>query len=109
MSLLFWSLAAMPPAHGPAAAPRLALSVLPNPARGAVTLGIELPAPGDVRCTIHDVRGRLVRTLAGAWAAGPALLSWDGRDDRGAPAPRGTYFVRLRAPGVDASARTVRR
>jgi hypothetical protein len=109
MSLLFWSLAAMAPAHGPAAAPASTIALAPNPASGTVTLAVDLPTGGEVRCAIHDVRGRLVRTLAGRWAAGPALLSWDGRDARGAPAPRGTYFVRLLAPGVDARAQLVRR
>jgi hypothetical protein len=98
MSLLFWSLAAMSPVHGPDHAiappsPRRALGVAPNPASGAVR--IEASEFRGVRAagTIRDVRGRVVRT----WT-GPAF-TWDGRDDRGMTCPSGVYLVELRTDG----------
>jgi flagellar hook assembly protein FlgD len=46
---------------------------------------------------VFDLTGRLVRTLAKGEtvAAGPQVRIWDGRDDRGAAVPSGTYFCRL--------------
>ena len=46
-------------------------------------------------------RGQPVRTLAldRAYAAGAHALSWDGRDESGAPAPGGIYLVRVTAGG----------
>jgi len=108
MSLLFWSLAAMPPAHGPATHPS-GLTVAPNPSAGTVAIGFALSAPGSVRATIFDARGRLVRSLpAEDHTGGPGAIPWDGRDARGERCPRGLYFVRLHGPGLDAEARVVR-
>ncbi|MDO9694507.1 MAG: FlgD immunoglobulin-like domain containing protein [Candidatus Latescibacteria bacterium] len=68
----------------------------PNPTRGATALAYRLPAPQEVRLTVHDVRGRLVRTLVdGAVSGGDHLAQWDGHGDGGAPAPVGVYFFKL--------------
>ena len=78
----------------------------PNPFRDRVRFAwSRLPAdgttgrtgdPGAARAvptaTVHDIRGRLVRRLAGADGA----LEWDGRADDGTPAPAGIYFARIR-------------
>jgi hypothetical protein len=73
----------------------------PNPFRGRTTLHYDLPAAGPVRLAIYDVAGRLVTTLRdGPAPAGEHRNSWDGRDDRGAPAAAGVYFARVTAgPG----------
>ena len=56
----------------------------------------ELPAAGRARLVLYDVRGRRVRTLVdGARAAGEHVARWDGRDESGAPAAAGVYFLRL--------------
>ncbi|MBK6901163.1 MAG: T9SS type A sorting domain-containing protein [bacterium] len=71
----------------------------PNPTRGATALAYRLPAPQDVRLTVHDARGRLVRTLVdGAVSGGDHVAQWDGRGDGGAPAPVGVYFFKLQTP-----------
>ena len=81
---------------GPPAAP-LRLSVWPNPANPRVVLRFGLPEGGRARLTVHDVRGRLVRSLLDAERpAGEAEATWDGLDDRGRPAPSGAYEARLR-------------
>jgi len=70
----------------------------PNPWHGARTVRFTLPAAGEARLELLDVMGRQVRTLvAGVLPAGPHERTWDGRDERGHPAPAGLYFVRLRA------------
>jgi hypothetical protein len=90
--------------HGPATllprAPRLRLErISGNPSRGPVTFGYAVPGAGDVSLRLFDVRGRLVRTLlAQPVPTGRSEISWDGRDDAGAPAPAGTYFLRLQTP-----------
>jgi len=49
-----------------------------------------------VTLAVHDLGGRLVRTLwDGALAAGRHSLVWDGVDARGAAAASGVYLVRL--------------
>lgn len=92
----------------PVSAVRLA-APRPNPARGAVTLALELPHTGAVSARVYDVSGRLVRTLLrGPLAAGRHTLVWDGRDGRGAAAPAGVYRVRVTTPDGEAGTRIVR-
>jgi len=79
----------------------LALSApRPNPARGAVTLGLELPRAAEVGWGVTDIQGRVVwsepsRTMPpGSWT-----LRWEGRDDSGAILPPGLYLARVRVGG----------
>ena len=84
----------------PAPGPWSVLSVSPNPARGGshrilLQLGA---ARGSV--TVHDARGRFLRTLAvGGRPGGTALVGWDGRDDGARPLPAGVYFLNLPGGG----------
>ena len=79
----------------PAVRPILCLSAVPNPFNPITTLHLEIPTDGDVTVTIHDLRGRLIRTLARTnRPAGLQTLTWDGRDDRGRAAPAGVYVAR---------------
>jgi hypothetical protein len=72
----------------------------PNPSTGSTAIAFALPADGDVRLRVYDAAGRLVRTLIdGRAPAGEGLRTWDGRDDRGAPAAGGVYFFRLDSGG----------
>jgi hypothetical protein len=101
------------PTGGPAAWPRVEpvlaagglagarlSSPAPNPANPGTTLRFTLDAPGHVRMTVHDLAGRRVAVLArGWWPAGEHRVRWDGRDERGRPAPSGGYLVRLDAGG----------
>jgi len=68
----------------------------PNPARGSASLDFRTTVPGPLSARIFDVRGALVRTVYdGSIQPGAHSLTWDGRDDRGNPAPSGVYFYRL--------------
>lgn len=81
----------------------LALSAArPNPARGAVTLALTLPAASAVSAAVVDVAGRTVRTLAAGvrFAAGTHAIAWDGRGESGAALAAGVYFVQVRAHGT---------
>ena len=70
-------------------------SPAPNPAAGAVRLVLDLASAVEVAVDVLDTAGRRVCTLhRGAAAAGPLVLSWDGRDASGREAPAGLYFAR---------------
>ncbi len=93
-----------------AAAPGGALSrPWPNPARGDVSFALDVPSAGEVAVEVFDLAGRRVASVArGAFEAGVHALSWNARDDRGAPAPSGVYLVRATGPGFRSVRRVVR-
>lgn len=76
----------------------------PNPFNPLVEIWFDMPARGEARVEILDLRGRLVRTLlAGACEAGRQACAWDGRDGRGAAVGSGVYVYRVRADGRSAT------
>lgn len=76
--------------------PVAAVRAWPNPFNPATTVSFTVPAAGPARLTIHDVQGRLVRTLVDEpLPAGDGRRLWDGRTDSGAQAASGVYFARL--------------
>jgi hypothetical protein len=68
----------------------------PNPFSGAIDIELSVPGDDAASVTIHDVHGRLVRTLADGRANERLRMAWDGRDDAGRPVAGGPYFVRSR-------------
>jgi len=73
----------------------------PNPFHSASTLRFTLPARAHAVLRIHDITGRVVRTLADTeFGAGPQSVTWDAHDDAGRSLPGGTYFARLDVAGV---------
>jgi len=92
----------------PEAAVALPRLIRPNPFRPAATIRYALPVASDVRLAIHDASGARMRTLvAGREGAGEHGASWDGRDEAGAPAAPGVYFLRIRAGGIERSEKLV--
>ncbi|MFO7610447.1 MAG: family 16 glycosylhydrolase [Candidatus Krumholzibacteriia bacterium] len=79
----------------------------PNPFNPSTTLAFTVPEAATVRLTVHDVAGRLVRTLAAgeAVAAGRHERVWDGRDESGHAAAAGVYLGRLEAGTFRSSVR----
>jgi len=70
----------------------------PNPFRAALSIRYSLAAEGRVALRVHDLTGRVVRTLAdGVMRPGRYNLSWRGTDDRGRELARGVYFCRFTA------------
>lgn len=68
----------------------------PNPFNPRTTLSFDLSRPTSVTLTIHDLRGRLVRTLIEEdLSAGHFDFVWDGTDNQGQALGSATYFVRL--------------
>ncbi len=75
-------------------------SVYPNPFNPRVTVEFSLQVAGPVKLAIHDVMGRVVATLVDEIRpAGPAAVTWNGRDRSGAPVASGVYFAWLRTAG----------
>jgi hypothetical protein len=80
------------------------LDVAPNPARQRVAISYAVPQAGDVLLAVHDVSGRLVKTLvSGRQNAGRYSLSWDASD-----AAPGIYFCTLTAAGAATTRKLVR-
>jgi hypothetical protein len=68
----------------------------PNPFNPRTTVWLDIPRAGGATLAVHDLHGRLVRTLvSGQMNAGRHPVVWDGLDDRGAQTPSGVYLVRL--------------
>lgn len=85
------------PVPPPVTASRL-VSATPNPFNPATDIVFETAADGRCELTVHDLRGRLVRTLlAGDRPAGRHGARWDGLSDAGQRVPSGLYVARLRA------------
>ena len=69
----------------------------PNPSRGGFGFRLRI-GPGETgRVGIHDLAGRLLRTME--FPPGDYLARWDGRDERGRRVPAGVYFFRLEGSG----------
>ncbi|MEZ4651694.1 MAG: FlgD immunoglobulin-like domain containing protein, partial [Candidatus Eisenbacteria bacterium] len=95
------------PSNDPASAPPIGtqsqvatyITTLPNPTTGPTTLRLELASTGNIEVTIHDVTGRLLRSLANeSLTAGLHDLLWDGLDANGREVGSGVYFVRVGSP-----------
>ncbi|MBK7366895.1 MAG: T9SS type A sorting domain-containing protein [Candidatus Eisenbacteria bacterium] len=67
-----------------------------------------MPRAGAAQVVIYDVIGRRVSTLhEGALGAGHHEFAWSRRDDRGARASAGVYFVRATFGGATRTRRLV--
>jgi hypothetical protein len=73
---------------------------VPNPFRSRIAIHFTLPSVTNVRLTVHDIEGRLVRVLeSGLMGEGEQVEEWNGVSDKGNPAAAGVYFVILEAAG----------
>lgn len=73
----------------------------PNPFTSHTLIRFSLPRKEYVSLTIHDVIGRVVRTLIPdhEFSGGEHFLFWNGRDDKGEQVPHGMYIIHLRGNG----------
>jgi len=80
----------------------------PNPFNPRTTIRFDLATHAHARLAIHDVSGRLVRTLVdGPLPAGEHEARWDGRDARGERVASGVYLCRLQAGGYRAAGKLI--
>ncbi len=84
----------------------------PNPFNPSTVIGFTVPgfeqAAMRVLLTIHDLRGRLIRTLVDDdRIPGGYQVSWDGTADTGAPAGSGVYLYTLRVNDLTSTRKMV--
>ena len=89
----------------PARSVRFALSrATPNPFNPSTGARLDLTRESRVWLRVHGPNGALVRTLArGFLPAGVHLVTWDGRDDRGAGVASGIYYLVATVDGETAT------
>jgi hypothetical protein len=79
-----------------------------NPVRESSDIRFSLASPGRVTVRIHDLSGRLVRTLVDdVRPAGIASVRWDARTNDGRKAAGGVYYVRFESGPVVESTKLV--
>jgi hypothetical protein len=72
------------------------LANYPNPFSASTTIGYSLPASADIRLSIYNLKGALVRTLINQHQpAGTFEISWNGQNDNNARVVSGTYIYRM--------------
>ena len=71
----------------------------PNPFNPGTTIKFDLPADMMAGVKVYDLRGRLVKTLAGRrmMTAGEHREVWDGKNETGRRVAAGVYLYRLEA------------
>ena len=79
----------------------------PNPFNPRTVIAFDLTEASVVRLRVHDLAGRLLRTLVGTslMSGGPHRVTWDGIDAAGRSVGAGAYIYRLEVDGVAASRR----
>ncbi len=70
----------------------------PNPFNPETRLYFQIPETQNVQLVVYNIRGQIVRNLVdNRLDAGDHIVNWDGRDNRGNPAPTGVYIYRIKA------------
>lgn len=70
----------------------------PNPFNPVTSIRFSLKEAGNVKLSIYNMKGQLVRSLVNApMNAGNHQLVWNGRDDNGSPVSSGIYLYRMEA------------
>ncbi len=70
----------------------------PNPFNASTQISFALPSAGRATLELFNLLGQKVNMLVDEYLnAGTKIVNWDGRDDRGVPAPSGIYFYQLRS------------
>jgi hypothetical protein len=81
----------------------------PNPFLAGTHITFQLASPGRAVLRIHDVTGRLIRSIdAGRCPPGKHTLQWDGKDTHGSSVASGVYFLSLDADRATLSTKVVR-
>jgi hypothetical protein len=68
----------------------------PNPFNPSTTIAYSLPAGGEIRLSVYNVKGQMIRELVNEERPqGQHTVVWDGTDKKAGQVCSGIYFVRL--------------
>ncbi|MBN2830562.1 MAG: T9SS type A sorting domain-containing protein [Candidatus Cloacimonetes bacterium] len=71
-------------------------SIYPNPFNPDTRVSFSVVGQSNVKISVYDVRGRLVRELTNrVYSEGPHHELWNGLDDNGKSVAGGVYFIRM--------------
>ena len=71
-------------------------SPFPNPFNPITSISYDVAESGEVNLAVHDLNGRLIRTLhQGESNRGKYSVVWDAKDEKGTPVSTGIYFIKL--------------
>jgi len=83
-------------------------AVYPNPFNPNARIPFDLANPSEVKISIFNSRGQLVRFYdLGSKAAGNHHIDWNGKDESGSDCATGVYYIRMRADGKGFSTKAV--
>jgi hypothetical protein len=81
----------------------------PNPFRESTQIFLPARFGSALQVEVLDTAGRRVRRLVPGNAGGDgARVAWDGRDEDGRAVPAGVYFVKVRSPEAESTAKVLR-
>ncbi len=73
----------------------------PNPFNPETTIRFELPWASDMKVTVYNDQGQVVRTLVNeTLSAGTFDITWDGRDSNGREVSTGMYLFLVEGPNL---------
>jgi hypothetical protein len=73
-------------------------SVFPNPFNPTTTISYGIAKATDVKISIYNSRGQVVRTFnEGTKAANSYRLNWNGKDNNGKECSTGIYYIKMQA------------
>ncbi|MBE0432014.1 hypothetical protein IBX73_00960 [candidate division WOR-3 bacterium] len=88
----------------------IALTASPNPFSKLTNVNFSIEHGAErIELRIYDATGRLVKDLHHAMLHAPCAMQvlWDGTDERGRFVPQGVYFIRLQAPDIVRTIKTI--
>jgi hypothetical protein len=80
----------------------------PNPFNPSTTITFDLTEDTNVKISIYDMTGRLIRRLVNQpMTIGTKVVNWDGTDDAGNLVSGGIYFYNLQSGGYSQTKKMV--
>jgi hypothetical protein len=80
----------------------------PNPFNPTTTISFGLNESGNVKISVFNSRGQLVRTLVnGTMQAGMHNVVWNGMDDTNRPLGSGIYFIKMQTRNLEQTTRAI--
>ena len=76
----------------------------PNPFNPSTTIEFRMSEAANVSVKVYNVLGQVVKTLvSGTLPSGTHHVTWDARDEAGAPVSSGLYLYRMETTGFTAT------